>query len=309
MAKLDISSGLENLVEGKTIDKEAIQDIFIGFENLISNNRDPETGNLRGQIDGDNIREEGLDRRVFSGLYGTTHKSGQRVISTSGYKKHKILQLTTPVTDGRWSTGGSADASDSVTGGEGGDGYRTILFDWQPERFIAAIVRCSFQAHVQMRRPQEIRKIDNDVLDFGIRTQLLGPTGTTSPYPGLDLKILDIGCIYPYQRVSLNNAFSVFAQSGSGGDAGEYNQYRWDKSSSLRQSFHLFHVITSSETTLSGSKQSTMAVSEPNIIRCQLAWRQNKGAYTHTYDDGSTEVFPKEVLIDGFHMNVTLYGK
>jgi len=309
MAKLDFFGGLDNLVEGKSIDKGSIQNIFLGFENLISNETDPETGNLRGQIDGDNIREEGLDRRVFSGLYGTTHKSGQRVISTSGYKQHKILQATTPITDGRWSTGGSGDAADSVTGGEGGDGFRDIIFDWQPERFIAAIVRCSFQAHVQMQRPREIRLLDNDVLDFGLKTQLLGPTGSLSPYHAKHLKINNIGCIYPYQRASLGRAFSRNAQSGGTGDAGEYNQYAWDKSSSLRQSFHLFHVITSSETTLSGSKQSTMAVSEPNIIKCMLAWRQNNGAYTHTYDDGSTEVYPKEVLIDGFHMNVTLYGK
>jgi len=305
MAKLDISSGLENLVEGKTIDKSAIQNIFEGFENLISNNTDPETGNARGQIDGDNIREEGLDRRVFSGLYGTTHKTGQRVISTSGYKKHKILQAESTPIDGRWTIGGSSYAAGSVTGGEGGDGHKQIDFQWQPERHIAAIVRCSFQAHVQMQRPREIRAFGNDVIDFGIKTQLLGPSGDSTPTSAEVLQIRNTGCIYPYQRASLCDGFSLYSQSGANGDAGEYNQYRWDKSSSLRQSFHLFHVITASEITLSGTKQSTMAVREENIIRCFLAWRQNKGAYTDT----TGEEHPKEVLIDGFHMNVTLYGK
>ena len=160
-----------------------------------------------------------------------------------------------------------------------------------------------------MQRPSEIRIFGNDVIDFGIKTQLLGPTGDSTPPYAENLQIKNDGCIYPYQRATLCDGFSMFSQSGSGGDAGEYNQYRWDKSSSLRQSFHLFHVITASEMTLSGTKQSTMAVGEENIIKCMLAWRQNKGAYTHTFADDSTAVYPKEVLIDGFHMNVTLYGK
>ena len=305
MAKLDFFGGLDNLVEGKTIDKGAIQNIFLGFENLVSNESDPETGNLRGQIDGDNIREEGLDRRVFTGLYGTTHKFGQRITTISGYKQHQIRQAPSTALDGRWAEGGSTDASDSVIGGEGGDGHRTILFDWQPERYIAAIVRCSFQAHVQMQRPREIRLVDNDVLDFGLKTQLLGPTGSVSPYHGKHLKINNIGCIYPYQRASLGRAFSKNAQSGGTGDAGEYNQYAWDRSSSLRQSFHLFNVITASKNTLDGTRQSTMVVAAPNIIRTKLVWRQNK----HSYIDGTGEEHPKVVFIDGFHMNVTLYGK
>ena len=297
MAKLDLSAGLDGLVEGKTIETSTLRDIYRGFGDLAATGTD-KSGTKCGKIDQDNIREEGLDRRSFK-IQEVTHVPNQpRAWSTTNFEKGSI---------GRWFPNWGTAATEGISftsesDAYGGLSYPWTNFEWDPQVDTYAVIRMSFMAHRDVHSPRDYRTLHHDYTDFGL---MVAPK-----IDGLEVAIDDpffshLGGIYPFQRVGLQDAFQYLGdESGPGGGIHNYDPEWWDGNyelnSSTRQSFCMFTVVSARQHPYSDeTAYANFNIDKACDINAGLVWRQNKEA-------SATKDF---LSIEGFHLSVTKYRR
>jgi hypothetical protein len=179
-----------SFVEGDIINKNDILDLKSGLKDI---NQD---------IDSENIREEGLDRRIFKpGSIVPQFENNQRVYSSA---TQGIVMNT------KWKLVRYDDADD-LKGNKASSNVPEIHIDWNPERDTHCIIR--FSAYVDSRHSEARILQTNNFWDIGL---VIVPPGVSKPdaaflktihQPTSGLGDVHIG-VYPYQRIGLTYAFS-----------------------------------------------------------------------------------------------------
>jgi hypothetical protein len=243
-------------------------------------------------IDQENIREEGLDRRLFS--RDQVNKSYPvRVFST---KQSQRLPRTTTFRKPRFDTGTLENSLNPV--------FPELSIQWDTEKDTHAIVRCSMFVET---RGDSHTHMNDDAWEFGL--QIVKP-GQGIPSEGADLGLfpyfIETQHVWPYQRVCLTGAFSGKRHDGfikntsatlvrtegfsdffTGSDypwlfsgsvrddypRGAWNQYAMNRSSSWNASITLIAHITSNMTELENSCHHVDETGEIRVIpvyRCLI---------------------------------------
>ena len=310
MGKFDID--LSEMVEGSLISKKSITDDLFVPLNLGGDN----------YIGADNIREEGLDRRSFEDLKNVHFNVGENVNST-GFN-HEIRPLTAPgmgfVQHGLRNVSGPHPSGDGTA--------PRVTFRWEPESDSYAIARCSFQFRQKRYHPRvgtytpeggdSLLTAEDDGWDFGLWVSPKYGDGIFAPSDRVTRPNPD-GGVFPYQRVSLCPAFSLFAHFGGSIDPdGERDEedngpmrYRFDRTSGMSQSFHMFAVFAvsgaNSPDLVSESSDWVYRLDEPCHVAVDLVWRSKYGFYSYFDPFGIRRVNNAE--ISGLNMNVVKYKR
>ena len=179
--------------EGDVITKESL----IDFSNEIEN--------IDTKIDQDNIREEGLDWRVFDDGVTVEHRDLHKgPVTTSKNLRISHNQFWTVPT---WPSG-------SISGGYNSTTPR-IDFEWDPEKDTDIIIRCSLQAtsNAAGKKRSHIQRT-MEAWEFGL--YIIPPGSPTvppaRPTQGFPVDIPHM--VFPSQRMMLNGAFSTFNRRG-----------------------------------------------------------------------------------------------
>ena len=181
-----------DFVEGDVVQKTDITDL-----------KDSIDGSLIGKIDGENIREEGLDRRVFAAdSIVPKYEKTQKVYSSSrlnvvANEHWRYVNYSNPAT---------------LKGNKLVGNRPSLGIDWDPETDTHCVIRLSMFVDTKHMptRPQT----GNFYWDFGLvvcppdvdspSTLRTGHTRTGSPLPSVS----------PFQRVGLQNAFTAHLKTG-----------------------------------------------------------------------------------------------
>lgn len=179
-----------SFVEGDIINKDDILDLKSGLKDI------------NQHIDSENIREEGLDRRIFKpGSIVPQFENNQRVYSSA---TQSIVMNTS------WKLVGYDDPDD-LKGNKASSNVPRIHLDWNPERDTHCIIR--FSAYVDSRHSDQRVLQTNNFWDIGL---VIVPPGLDAPdaaflrtihQPTSGLGDVHVG-VYPYQRIGLTYAFS-----------------------------------------------------------------------------------------------------
>ena len=155
---------------------------------------------LVGQIDGSNIREEGLDRRVF--------KEGSIVPKFTTTQRIYSSEIQSVVCDTGWRRISYSEA-DHLKGNKGHSNIAMMPVQWDPETDTHCVIRLSMYIDTQTTDGRPVS--GNNLWDFGL---LVIPPGKSFPggYPqagfGRGGSLTDIHRVAPFQRVGLNTAFT-----------------------------------------------------------------------------------------------------
>lgn len=260
MPKVNPFAGTQDFLEGETITKDG----FRNFKERIDA--------VESVVDQDNIRQEGLDRRSFATK--TWHKSLDKA-NTIAYVDESYILLD-PVESGVWTrvrTSSSVISPDFAT--SGGEGRLMVTSTFDPEIDSHLIIRCS--GVISSRQMYYVGE-DDHFIDVGLRVRTADTAGSLvtrykrgTGSASLDDDWLESGVVWPYQRISLNTAYSKFAEigfrrstsdfkgytqkddgdfevhliSGSTEDSGAATEWMYDRKTYLHYNFHLLHHISS----------------------------------------------------------------
>ncbi len=185
-------------VEGDTLSKEQITDLKADINE-----------NLVGQIDGDNLREEGLDRRAFD--HGT-------VVPNFDTVNQRIYadRRTKPFYSRHWTKlyYGTPNAEPGTLKGNTVSNNAEMHVRWDPETDSDAIIRLSllFDTRFTDFRPRHI----DYFWDFGL--MFVPPDVSEPDFPRTGNSLFAVSgqqpAVSPFQRLQLNNAFSNFHKFG-----------------------------------------------------------------------------------------------
>lgn len=187
---------LPDFVEGDVVQKSDITKL-----------RDDINENLTNRIDSSNIREEGLDRRIFeSGSVVPKFTKTQRVYSSS---------LQSAVASEVWNYLVYLDP-DELKGNKAHGNYASTKVEWDPETDTHCVIRLSMYVDT---REGSLRPTDaHNFWDFGL---VIVPPGQSRPtvgsmHTGFEPNAWTTGNIMvsPYQRVGLTNAFNSLRNEG-----------------------------------------------------------------------------------------------
>ena len=170
-----------DFIEGSVIDKSSIIEVKNAVEDIDLD------------IDGENIREEGLDRRLFQGgvITGTYPRS---VLSSEPSDR---LPRTRTFKRPRFPSGQLQNSLDP--------NHATLGFDWDPEIDTHAIVRCSMYVDNYGDRYTEL---NDDSWEFGLVVLKPGQSYTDGLTVGHDSYFSSVAKVWPTQRICLTGAFS-----------------------------------------------------------------------------------------------------
>tara|TARA_R100000231_G_scaffold122851_3_gene93047 strand:+ start:3963 stop:4946 length:984 start_codon:yes stop_codon:yes gene_type:complete len=119
--------------EGSTLDKKEINDTVDSWLEASEN------------ISGKNIREEGLDRRVFKSNETWSQDKGSTSDTTNGFIRHLNLDIKKV---NAWQpvklVGGSGSTAKEFSNGAGSPEVCAIKWEWDPNLDSYCIIRCSF---------------------------------------------------------------------------------------------------------------------------------------------------------------------
>ena len=194
MSKIDSP----DFVEGDTLSKEQITDLKTDINK-----------NLVGQLDGVNLREEGLDRRVFD--HGTVVPNfdsvNQRIYADA---------RTRPFYSREWRklNYNTTHAEPGTLKGNTVSNFAEMHVHWDPETDSDAIIRLSllFDTRFTDFRPRH----KDYFWDFGL--MFVPPDVVEPAFPVTGNSLFAVSgqepAVSPYQRLQLNNAFSDFHKFG-----------------------------------------------------------------------------------------------
>ena len=220
------------------------------------------------ELDEDNIREEGLDRRVFhNNTWTSTPHSPVEI------RNRVLLHRTTA---GNWSlieaSGQMENSFDGV--------HPTIHIPWDTETDSDVIIRCSFFIETQGGDLDNFgADMDNDYLEFGLHVT----HPNQSPDAELNLLPVDVGSggIWPYTRMNLCKAFQRDAKiGGDGAEApGAWWQHAFSKQSQISQSvtlvYHAHSRMVTPSVPISGSLDRSHRWFHDGTAKVSLAFRPN----------------------------------
>ena len=177
-------------VEGDVVEKRDITDL-----------RDSINTNLIDEIDGSNIREEGLDRRVF--------KEGSVVPKFTTTQRLYSSTIQTVASSQNWRIV-SYDNADDLKGNKYEASRAVLPIEWNTETDTHCVIRLSMYVDSQSgpRRPVEDAQ---NYWDFGL---LVVSPGESRPSGFPTTGFEQMACftknfrVSPFQRVGLNNAFN-----------------------------------------------------------------------------------------------------
>ena len=253
MGNLDLD--LSDLIEGQTIKKESITGVYGKLNDSLEDKIGPE-----------NIREEGLDRRVFANLRGVHYQTGEFCQILGSAKRN---------------AGGPEGFSwgrlSGLTGSHGE--YPRVDFTWDPEIDTYAVVRCSFFVEQVRKDSRSYSKYSDspgpgsyiDGFDFALGVSFDGASFSR-------LKISNRGSTdicFPYARVALNPAFSTLCNKTTTADGGAPLKHKFDRTSSVRQSVCLFHVF--------GVSAARYPLSDPGMTLLNAEKTVNVGLLTRRH--------------------------
>ena len=198
-----------SFVEGDIINKDDILDLKSGLKDI------------NQHIDSENIREEGLDRRIFKpGSIVPQFENTQRVYSSA---TQPIVMSTS------WKLVGYDDPDD-LKGNKANHNVPRIHLHWDPETDTHCIIR--FSAYVDSRHSEARVLQTNNFWDIGL---VIVPPGIDKPdaaflrtihQPPSGLGDVHVG-VNPYQRIGLTYAFSGGFNQGylTSGESDDYVSY------------------------------------------------------------------------------------
>ncbi len=183
-----------DFVEGDVVQKSDITKL-----------RDDINETLIDGVDSSNIREEGLDRRVFeSGSVVPKFTKTQRAYSST---------KTSALASQRWNYLLYLEASD-LKGNKAHSNYASTSVRWNPETDTHCVIRLSMyvDSRTTGRRPQD----GDNYWDFGLVIVPPGQSRPDSMLTGFEPNAWTTGGIRvsPYQRVGLTGAFNVNRNKG-----------------------------------------------------------------------------------------------
>ena len=265
----------EDLLEGNTLTKKSLTDTYDGIDLVV--------------VDGENIREEGLDRRNFDPdcWYASAGKvckleSEEFLLRSNRTERWQHVELP------------------NLVGNFDGD-RPSIQFTWDPELDSSVIIRCSFFA-----RMKDHFTSFQDAIDFGL---LIIPPDKNIVTVDKILKAPLNGGIWPYQRFFKNNVFSEYAGAFSKGSEGEWNEYQYDFRGGSCQSFMLQSLGTSTY-----RSSHSFRPDETGGLSNQAHWFNTSGRVTaylvfrNKVYETSTEAGPP-IYIDGIHFAAIKYRR
>ena len=199
MPKINPYGNPKDFVEGEVITKKSFLDFASSIENV-------ETS-----IDQENVRQEGLDARNFiPGAHTSTQGTYQQRIGESG------VDIGIPVEqEGTWNRV-LTDTGSPLK----------VDFTFTPEQDTHVILRCS---GVISSRNRFFVPNDNFFIDVGL---VIYPQSEPIP-DGVGLGLQFKGdpeerCVWPYQRISLTEAYSTYAQYGYRKNVTDWRGYRYN---------------------------------------------------------------------------------
>ena len=236
-------------------------------------------------IDEENLREEGLDRRVFA-------ENPWTQISMTPVEIRERVELQQGPSSTTWSL---VRADGSIEGGVS-DVYPTIRIPWNTLNDSDVIIRCSFFIESAGSDfydedgldDASVRSGDDD-WEFGLHVT----HPDQSPDAGLELLEGNTlsGGIWPYARIGLCKAFQRDSKKGGdGSDApGAWYQHAFTKQSQISQSVTLvYHAHCRNVTeSIPGTKLDRSHVWDANgSAKVSLAYRQRSGGIKKVYIRG-----------------------
>lgn len=294
MGNLDLD--LSDLIEGQTIKKESITGVYGKLNDSLEDKIGPE-----------NIREEGLDRRVFADLKGVHYQTGESCFLTGDATR---VQTTGT---GSWGWG-------PLVGLDGDHGEMPqVSFTWDPEIDTYAVVRCSF--FVQQKRKDSRIHDKYSTRDIGFYTDgwdFALSVGLNNDSPGGRLLVSNRGndeICFPYARVALNPAFSTLVGRNTTAVGGAPLKHKFDRTSNVKQSVCLFHVFGVAGTRHPLHDSFITKLNTAQTVNVGLVTR-SKNFYQHkpvvlgspSYA-GSTDSEPNSIDICNLTMYVTKYRR
>mgnify|MGYP003109487893 CR=1 FL=1 len=261
MSKINPYGSPKDFVEGEVITKKSFLDFASSIEGIDQS------------IDQENVRQEGLDARNFiSGAHTSTQGTYQNRIGESG------LDITIAMEpEGTW----------NVLRNEDGSPWK-VDFNFTPENDTDAIVRCSgvISSRNKFFVPDSALYVDVGLLIYPQYESVPDGLGTTLEFKPDPLE----RCVWPYQRISLTQAYSSYAQygyrknvtdwrgyrfkvdgtiEGTGGmllrDDGMGTDWMYDRKSYLYHDFHLLCHISSQSQNGRSHKIQTDSTSTRNL--------------------------------------------
>lgn len=205
-----------DFVEGEVITKASILDTRTAIEEIDFD------------IDGDNIREEGLDRRVFEDLS----------LVSNPYDSVRLASYQDLPRSTAWR---AAVCSDGSLVNSFAPHWPQINIPWDPELDSYVIVRCSFLFISPDPKSGE-SLWSEDAFDFGL--YVIPPNATPLSSPALAYNTSGAG-IWPYSRTYLNEAFSRYAEDAGTGFKGQHDEWGFDQRSRMMQSVTLLYMAKS----------------------------------------------------------------
>lgn len=178
-------------------------------------------------IDGDNVREEGLDRRAFEDLSLISNPYDSVRLAS-----YQDLPRSTAWIPAVCSTGSLANSFAQ---------WPQINIPWDPELDSYVIVRCSF-FFISPDLSATQLFLSKNAFDFGL--YVIPPAEATPASLVLSHSPHGAG-VWPYARTYLSDAFGRQATTGGDGYKGEHDQYDFDKRSKMTQSVTLLYMAKS----------------------------------------------------------------
>lgn len=178
-------------------------------------------------IDGDNIREEGLDRRAFKDLS----------LISNPYDSVRLASYQDLPGSTAWIPAVCSPGSLANSFAQ----WPQINIPWDPELDSYVIVRCSF-FFISPDLSATAFIPSKDAFDFGL--YVIPPAEATPASPVLSHNPHRAG-VWPYARAYLSDAFGFDATTGGEGHKGEHDQYDFDKRSKMTQSVTLLYMAKS----------------------------------------------------------------
>ena len=177
-------------VEGDVVEKRDITDL-----------RDSINTNLIDEIDGSNIREEGLDRRVF--------KEGSVVPKFTTTQRLYSSTIQTVASSQNWRIV-SYDNADDLKGNKDNPNQAVMPIRWNTETDTHCVIRLSMYVDSQTGERRPVKDAQN-YWDFGLLVVSPGESRPSGfPTTGFEqmASFTKTFRVSPFQRVGLNNAFN-----------------------------------------------------------------------------------------------------
>lgn len=173
------------------------------------------------EINQENIREEGLDRRVFKDQPWVGDDSTSEVTSL---RRIKLIRSSSSTSSWRYVTTSAGDLHGSTS-----TTHPSLFVYWNPEKDSDIIIRCSFFIDTKGSALGNKAEYYDDFWEFGLLIQKPGEESET-----FRLNVSPaVGGIWPYTRMGLSAPFQEYVEVG-----GETSDARgsWYEHSHVRES-------------------------------------------------------------------------